>query len=136
MHGPPSFARLPSFARRVASNFLQHCKKWMRDGFASSSFSSGFFYKSQGFQDGAPNTPSIVRGKGAEALFILFGGAARTQPRQGFARNDANQDGPAAEERKGKREEEGVAKKSQEKRAPGKERGAAAGESNFLGGLM
>ena len=48
--------------RRVASNFLQHCKKWMRDGFASSSsspfsflpsFYSGFFYKNQGFSDWA-----------------------------------------------------------------------------------
>ena len=78
---PPSLASLRSFARRVASNFLQHCKKWMRDGFASSSSSfSGFFYKSQGFQDEAPNTPPAVRGRGAEALFILFGGAARTQP--------------------------------------------------------
>ena len=119
----------------------------MRDGFASSSSFSGFFYKSQGFQDGAPNTPPTVRGRGAEALFILFGGAARTQPSSIQPTPDRvlrrttriKMARLAAEERKGGREEEGVAKKSQEKRALGKERGAeaeAAGESNFLEGLV
>ena len=146
---PPSLASLRSLARRVASNFLQHCKKWMRDGFASSSF-SGFFYKSQGFQDGAPNTPPAMTGRGAEALFILFGGAARTQPSSIQPTPDRVLRGttrikmarlPRSGREEGREGGRGGCKKVAREKSSRKGKGSRSRrrrrrESNFLGGLV
>ena len=103
---PPFGSR--SYFAELPQRFLQHCKKRMRDGFASSSsssFYSSFFYKIQGFIDrGLHNSP--LRGGRQNPVYPfwrrcthpvpLSQPASPSHPRQGFAQRDANQDGPAA----------------------------------------
>ena len=136
-------AGVRSFAsvRRVASNFLQHCKKWMRDGFASSSSSSSsssppslrlLLQKPGVLRRGAPRFPLQEEVPNPSLSFLAAlhapGGGQpipdrvlRRKTRIKTARRGRDIEREREREReRGREGGKGVAKKSQEKRALGK----------------